>query len=144
MKYEFLSRPWFAALHATICEKACLAAAEYPNFSFSICEVFVGVPAELANSPGGKTAWHAIVHGTNVEFGLSERDDVAFKAVADYERVLPLARYDTMDMPERAAELQSMVLALSQAGGLIVKGNLPGANSDPMTKLHDAAARLTR
>ncbi len=144
MKYEFLSRPWFAALHAIICEKALLAAASDPNFSFSICEVFVGAPPELANSASGKTAWHAIVRGAKVEFGLAERDDVDFKAIADYAKVLPLARYDTMDRAERSAELQSMAAALSQSGGLTATGNPPSTNNGPMAKLHDAIARLTR
>jgi hypothetical protein len=144
MKYEFLSRPWFAALHAIICEKALVAAKSDPNFSFSICEVFVGAPAELVNTAGGKTAWHAIVRGATVEFGLAERDDVDFKAIADYAKVVPLARYDTMDRPERVAELQSMALALTQSGGLTAIGNPPSANGGPMAKLHDAIAQLTR
>src|SRR5277367_6479732 len=101
MKYEFLSKPWFAALHAIILEKARNAALSDPDLRYSICEVFTDVPSPLATLPGGRVAWHAIVRGSDVVFALSDRDDVDLKATADYGAVLPLARFDTRGDADR-------------------------------------------
>jgi hypothetical protein len=142
MKYRFASLPWFAALHALICEKARMAAIDQPDFSYSICEVFTAVPAELAPAPDGRIAWHSIVRGADVEFELSEIDKADMKAVADYASVLPLASYDTEGVPERAAELQAMSQALVASGHLHISGSL-AASGTPLSSLHDAIAKLT-
>ncbi len=144
MKYEFASRPWFAALHAIVCEKARAAAAADPDFSYTICEVFRDVPPQLATAPGGKAAWHARISGSNVEFGLSEIDGADMKAVAEYTSVLPLAQYDTRGDPRRAAELQAMSQALVAAGRLTVSGTTPSASGGALSTLHDSIARLTK
>lgn len=143
MKYRFASRPWFAALHAIICEKAAMAARSQPDFSYSICEVFTGVPAELATEPQGRCAWHAVIRGAKVEFALSEVDNADMKAVADYTSVLPLASYDTKGIPERAAELQAMSQALIASDHLQISGSSLAASGSPLSSLHDAIARLT-
>lgn len=142
MKYEFASRPWFAALHAVICEKAAVAAKANPDFSYRICEVFTGVPERLA--AGGRIAWHAVVRGSNVEFDLSEIEEADMKAVADYNSVLPLATYDTRGIAERAAELQAKSQALIGAGHLQITGSSLAASANPMSSLHDSIARLTK
>ena len=139
MKYEFLSKPWFAALHAIIWEKA--RNASDPNLRYSICEVFTDVPSSLATLPGGRVAWHAIVRGSEVLFGLSERDDVDLKATADYGAVLPLARFDTRGQADRATELQAMAQSLAVQGLLSVAG-VP-VQQGPFASLHDAIAALT-
>lgn len=144
MKYEFASRPWFAALHAIICEKARIAAAAQPDFSYAICEVFTDAPRELATGPDGRIAWHAIIHGSEVTFSLSEIATADMKAVADFNSVLPLASYDTMNQPQRAAELQAMSQALVAAGKLHISGSSLAASANPMSSLHDAIARLTK
>lgn len=141
MKYEFLSRPWFAALHAIIWEKSRNASSSDANLRYSICEVFTDVPSSLATLPGGRVAWHAIVRGSDVVFGLSERDDVDLKATADYSAVLPLARFDTRGQADRAAELQAMSQALATRGLLKVAGAPP--MNGPFASLHDAIAALT-
>jgi hypothetical protein len=142
MKYEFASRPWFAALHAIICEKAAAAADIQPDFTYRICEVFTGVPERLSSS--GRIAWHAIVRGRAVTFDLSEIDEADMKAVADYPSVLPLANYDTKGVPERAAELQAMSQALVAAGRLTITGSSLAASANPMSSLHDSIAKLTK
>jgi hypothetical protein len=138
MNYPFASRPWLAALHATICEKARQAP---PDFSYAICEVFTGVPAELAAN--GRIAWHAKIRGDEVSFDLSEVEVADMKAVADYVSVLPLAHYDTMGDPERASELQAMSQALVAKGKLQLSGSSLAASANPLASLHDAMARLT-
>lgn len=142
MKYEFLTRPWFAALHGIICEKADNFAKTGEGFRYSICEVFTGVPAHLANTADGKAAWHAFIHGAEVEFGLAERDDTAFKVVVDYVSVIPLSRYDTMGRTDRAAELQSLAAALAADGRLVARGTSPSVEG-ALGGLHDAIVRLT-
>lgn len=141
MKYEFLSKPWFAALHGIICEKARIAASSDPDFSYSICEIFTDVPSHLATLSDGRTAWHASVRGSDVVFGLSERNDVDLKAVADYSAVLPLARIVANGKTDRVAELQAMSQALAARGLLTVTGIPP--MTGPFASLHDAIAALT-
>ena len=143
MRYQFASRPWFAALHAVICEKARGAAAAQPDFSYAICEVFTGVPAELGPDAGGRIAWHAIVRGGEVTFDLREIATADMKAVADYASVLPLAHYDTKGRPERASELQAMSQALIAKGKLHLSGSSLAASANPLASLHDTMARLT-
>ncbi len=138
MNYPFASRPWLAALHATICEKARQAA---PDFSYAICEVFTDVPAEVA--PDGRVAWHARIRGEDVSFDLSEIEAADMKAVADYASVLPLARFDTRNDPDRAAELQAMSQALIGQGKLHISGSSLAASANPIASLHDAMVRLT-
>jgi len=144
MKYEFASRPWFAALHAIICEKAAIAAKTQPEFTYKICEVFTGAPERLATASGDRIAWHAIVRGSEVKFDLSEIDEADMKAVADYASVLPLANYDTMGVPERAKELQAMSQALVATGRLRISGSSLAASGNPMSSLHDSIAKLTK
>ncbi len=142
MKYRFASNEWFAALHAIFCERARLVAETEPGFSYSICEVLTNVPGDLATLPGRRTAWHAIIRGADVMFERTERDDVELKNVADYESVLPLARFDTGNSRERAATLQQMSQALLADGRLQIVGT-PRRNLGPFRSIHDAIARLT-
>lgn len=142
MKYRFGSREWLAAIHAIICERARLAAVARPDFTYSICEVYTGVPVELAILPGGRTAWCARVRGADVTFELEESDAVDFKAVIDYESVIPLGRFDTMGRPDRVVMLQDMSKAVVASGKLKMTGPPPGGDG-PLGSLHDAIAKLT-
>jgi hypothetical protein len=142
VKYRFGSREWLAAIHAIFCERARLAAVARPDYSYSICEVYTGVPAEIATLPGGRTAWHARVRGADVTFELEERDDVDFKAVVDYATVIPLGQFDTLGKPDRAATLQEMSKAVIASGKLKMTGTPPGGDG-PLGSIHDAIAKLT-
>jgi hypothetical protein len=142
VKYRFGSREWLAALHAIICERARLAAVAHPDFSYSICEVYTAVPAEIALMPGGRTAWHAKVRGAEVTFELEESDVVDFKAIADYASVIPLGQFDTKGRADRAAALQEMSKAAIVGGKLKMIGS-PPAGDGPLGSLHDAIAKLT-
>jgi hypothetical protein len=138
MKYEFGSRPWLAALHAIICERA--RAVTQPGFTFSICEVYLEVPDHLAADH--RLAWSAFVRGQTVDFVLEERDDVDFKAIADYAAIVPLGRYDTGGQPDRMDELVALSVAVRESGKLKSVGNPPDRNA-PLGSLHDAIAALT-
>jgi hypothetical protein len=142
VKYRFGTREWLAALHAIICERARTAAATHPDYSYSICEVYTGVPADIALLHGGRTAWHAAVRGAEVTFELEESDAVDFKAVVDYASVIPLGQFDTMGRADRAAKLQEMSQAVVAGGKLKMTGTPPGGDG-PLGSLHDAIAKLT-
>ena len=142
MRYRFGSAEWLAALHAIICERARAAAVSHPDFSYSICEVYTDVPADIALRPGGRTAWHAVVRGADVSFELKESDAVDFKAVVDYATVIPLGQFDTMGRADRAATLQKMSKAAIASGKLKMIGS-PPAGEGPLGSLHDAIAKLT-
>jgi hypothetical protein len=142
VKYRFGSREWLAAIHAIFCERARLAAVARPDYAYSICEVYTGVPAEIAILPGGRTAWHARVRGADVTFELEERDDVDFKAIVDYATVIPLGQFDTRGNPDRVATLQEMSKAVIASGKLKMTGTPPGGDG-PLGSIHDAIAKLT-
>lgn len=140
MKYVFASPEWFACLHGIISERAASVAVTHPGQTYSICEVFTGVPSGLAADGGTQIAWHAVIRGVDVEFGTTEIEDAAFKAWADYAAILPLAQFDTRGEPARAAELNAMVEALVAQGKLRSSGSSPGST---LFAVHDAIARLT-
>jgi len=142
MKYRFGSNDWFAALHAILCERARRLAEERPDLSYAICEVLTGVPEDLATLSGRRTAWCATIRGAEVIFEREERDDVDVKNIADYESVLPLSRFDTMDQPDRIAMLQRISRALIDTGKLKIIGS-PPRGLGPLHSAHDAIARLT-
>jgi hypothetical protein len=67
---------------------------------------------------------------------------VAFKVTADYDAMLPIARYDTEGDPQRAAELGRMVMELVTAGKFRAVGQrLSGP--EVLEPLHDRMAPLT-
>ncbi len=142
MKYRFASNEWFAALHAILCERARLLAETRPGLSYAICEVLTGVPEDLATISGGRIAWCATIRGAQVTFEREERDDVDVKNVADYQSVLALSRFETMDQPDRVAALQQTTRVLIDTGKLKIIGS-PPKGLGPLRSAHDAIARLT-
>jgi len=142
MKYEFGSPPWLAALHAIFCERAAALAAKGVKFSYSMCEVYMDAPPQIANIPGGKAVWYVKIDGPNVVFELIERDDVDFKAVGDYAALKMLGRFDTMHSEQRMSELMSIVQQLIGSGKLKLIGTPLGV-SGPLGSIHDAMAPLT-
>jgi hypothetical protein len=143
MKYNFGSKGWLAAIHGIIVERAAWELKAKPKLSMSICEVFLDAPHALANADGGRIAWSCVVAGGDVDFQLSERDDVRLKVLVDYQAALPLGRYDTCGDPGRAAELARMVADLIRLGKLRMVGE-DVADPQLMTSVHDAIARLTQ
>jgi hypothetical protein len=139
-KYEFGSPEWFACLHGIAFERAATAAAKNPDVRFSMCEVLTGVPPSLSKT--GTLAWHVVIRGTEFAFGATERDDVDMKYIADFEAVRPLAHYDTMDKPERVAELGRLVEGLMKDGKLKLVGGRSAGSGD-VGSFHDAIVRLT-
>jgi hypothetical protein len=142
MKYEFGSLQWFACLHGIICERAATVGALHPELAYSICEVFTDVPGGSSLDGASTIAWSAHITGKEVEFVLEERDDVDFKVVIAFDEVPPLARYDTMGRPERAAELAKMLEAVQARGRCRVLRLRPGS-AELLGSFHDPIAKLT-
>jgi hypothetical protein len=141
VRYEFASRQWLAALHGIITERAERERAAKPKLSMSICEVFTNAPAHLAGE-GSRIVWSCVVEGNDIDFRITERDDVRVKVVVPYDKVLPLGRYDTRGDPARAAELASLVDALRANGDMQTIGE-HRADPQAISSVHDAIARLT-
>jgi|ERR1700723_2440751 hypothetical protein len=141
MKYEFASPAWLAAIHGIISERAAWLIKDTPDLRMSICEVFTGAPAHLADQ-AGKIVWSCVIDGAGVDFRLAERDDVRFKVTVAYAAVLPLGRFDTKGDPERRVELSRMSADLIERGVMKIVG---ARDADPraMPSVHDAIARLT-
>mgnify|MGYP001561447267 CR=1 FL=1 len=141
MKYVFASPGWMAFMHGMVAERASRLAAEAPDISWSLCEVFTDPPASLS-ADGAPIAWHVIVRDGEVTFAATESDAVEFKVIVDYEGVVPLGRYDTRGDPDRAAELTAMSQALIAEGRMQTIGDR--SNRDPrIGNFHDPIARVT-
>lgn len=141
MKYRFGSPDWLAFLHGVLRERADNMRAEGRDVSFSMCEVFTNPPVDIANA-GDRLVWSCVIEDCEVDFRLSERDDVKVKVVADYEACLPICRYDTKGDPARAAKMGAMMKALRDAGSLTIIASGSG-RSGTMPSVHDATARVT-
>ncbi len=141
MKYEFASREWFAALHAIFCERAAIAAKTNPELRLSTCEVFTDPPKHLLPEGEVKLSWHCKIHGSNVEFALTESDDTETKIIGDYTTLLPLARYVTHGDPKREAELEALLAKAVGTG----KINVVRRSTRPsgLGSIHDAICMLT-
>ncbi len=142
MRYEFGSTEWLAALHGIIAERVAALSPTNPKLWMSTCEVFYNAPAHLAG-PDGKISWSCVIADGNVDFTRTERDDVRYKVLADYQAVLPMAQYDTLDDADRQVVLQQMVKDLLDAGNMSRPLGARSPDPDHFPKLHDAIARLT-
>ncbi|MBS0408725.1 MAG: hypothetical protein JSR86_02335 [Proteobacteria bacterium] len=141
MKYEFAGPGWMAFMHGLIVERTNTLRKAYPDIGWSICEVFTNPPRALSPG-GGALAWHCIVRDGQVTFGAGETDRAEFKVTADYQAVLPLARFDTEGDPARAATLSRMSRDLAARNLLTVIGDR-AARHPAIGDFHDVIARVT-
>lgn len=140
-QYEFASPQWIAFMHGMIVERVKRWKEDAPDLSWSICEVFTNPPEHLSPA-GAPIAWSCIYNRGDLTFEASERDDVEFKVVVDYNAVLPLGRYDTAGCPARQKELADMAAHLRASGAMKVTGDR--SQRDPRVgDLHDLIARVT-
>lgn len=141
MKYSFGSPEWLAALHGIIVERATTLGQQNPRLWMSTCEVFTNAPADIADATG-KIAWSCVVEGTKVDFQRTERD-LRYKVVADYNAILPMARYAAHGDPERRAVLTDMIAKLLASGQMQRPFGNRADDPDAFPKLHDVIAGLT-
>lgn len=142
MKYRFASSEWFAALHGVLVQKAAIQAATNPKNTFSMCEVYLNVPAALSNAPH-RLAWSCVIEGSKVDFQTVERSDTSVKVEVDFAVCEAVARFDTRGDPVRAVELAAMTAAARQSGKLTVLGALSPVAPDETGSVHDIMARMT-
>jgi hypothetical protein len=141
MKYDFGSPGWMAFLHGLVVERVQRFRVEAPDIAWSICEVFTNPPAAL--SPDGTPlAWHCIVRDGVVTFGNSERQDVDYRFIADYDDILPLGRFDTRGEVARQQALQTMAAELRASERVQVFGDR-SARDPRVGDFHDILARAT-
>lgn len=114
-----------------------------PPLAFSMCEVFLDPPDHLGGK-GARIAWHCVVKNGHTRFETSEADDVAFKVVADYQAILPMARIDTEASPDGAARIMELYQAAAAAGKLAWVGvRASEAGQGGVESVHNEIARLT-
>lgn len=141
MRYEFGSTEWLAALHGIIAERTAALSPSNPRLWMSTCEVFTNAPAHLADENGNIT-WSCVIEDGKVDFQRTERD-LRYKVIADYDAVLPMGQYDTLDQPDRRAVLMDMIKELLDSGGMTRPFGTRSDDPDAFPKLHDAIAKLT-
>jgi hypothetical protein len=141
MKLEFASPAWMAFMYGLIVERVDVLRGAHPDISWSICEVFTDPPASLSKD-GAPLAWHCVVEKGRVVFEASESDDVEYKVTADYQAVLPLARFDAAGDAARAAALSRMSQELIARNLLRVVGDRTRRHP-AIGNFHDQIARVT-
>nr|WP_070960800.1 hypothetical protein [Hyphomonas sp. Mor2] len=140
-KYEFAGPEWRAFMHGMVQERLNQLDPDESAKSWSFCEVFTDAPVHL-QTDGTKAAWHFIVRDGEVAFGDTDLEDATMKVVADYQAILPLARYDTRGEPDRQAELGAMSQKLMAEGKMTVSGD-PSALDPRLGSVHDPIAAVT-
>jgi hypothetical protein len=78
-----------------------------------------------------------------VLFETREADAVAYKIVADYQTILPIARLDTDAAPDGADRMAAMFQAGIAAGRAKAIGARYDDGPHPLDGVHNAIARLT-
>ncbi len=148
MAYEFGSPAWLDVLGGLILgaigrTEQARQHAGLPPLTFSMCEVFTDPPAHLGGA-GERIAWHCVVENGHVLFETREADAVAYKIVADYQTILPIARLDTDASPEGADKMAAMFQAGIAAGKVKTIGaRVDDGGPPPLDGVHNAIARLT-
>lgn len=140
-RYEFVSAAWRAFMHGLITERLSQLGGEAKEVDWSFCEVFTNAPEHL-RTDGSNAAWHCVVRAGELSFGSTVLDDATFTVTADYEAILPLARYDTRGEEERAAELARLSEQLMAEGKMKLSGD-PGGLDPRLGSFHDAVAAVT-
>jgi hypothetical protein len=89
-KFELASARWFEELFRLFRETA----RAHPEMTFSVCEVFTGVPARLRPDAQGKIAWRGFLRGGEADLAMGEvaPEAVTVKTIADWESTVPFAR----------------------------------------------------
>lgn len=141
-KFELASAAWFREAFRLFDE----AAKAHPEVEFSVCEVFRKVPEHLDPGPDGTIAWHATIRGGRAVCAMGEVDAAAVdvKTVADWDAVLPAARYkiDFGD-PADLARYQQLTAKAHAEGRIVRQGDVSKAPPS-LFAVHNALAERTR
>ena len=107
-KFELASKAWFEELFRLFRE----IAAQHPAITFSVCEVFTGVPQRLRPDAQGRIAWRGFLRGGEADLGFGEvnPEQVDIKTIADWESTVPFARMK-IDLADAKQVAEYMALA---------------------------------
>jgi hypothetical protein len=140
-KVEFGGPEWTEFLRVTMQEALREAGPRAVDVSYSISERYVDPPSHLAPADGD-LGWRARIVDGVLDFDRSPSHEVDIDIKADYRSILPLARLEFGDDPDKLAERDRLVAELVSAGHLVVRGDM-SIRPDFMEGIHDALARVT-
>lgn len=141
MRYAFLSREWLAALHGVI-EERVGAVQRLRPVSFSVAEVALRPPANIAPPGADAIAWSCRVTDGQVAFALEDDPEAEVRVVGDYDALNSLAAIET-DLAGGAERMSERSEALIQAKRVTVFGSSAGRPAE-IGSFHNVMARLTR
>ena len=140
-KFELASKQWFDELFRLFRE----AAKANPTMTFSVCEVFTGVPARLSPNAKGEIAWYGIIKDgqAKLEMGEVAPDAVDIKTIADWEHTVPFGRMkiDVSD-PENFQRYMKLADEAAEAGHMKRVGDRNKAPLE-MIQIHNTLADRT-
>jgi hypothetical protein len=139
-KHRFASEAWTAELEQAMAAAFASAAPDTQGIHFSICEVYTGVPADLA--PAGRLSWHCVFAGGGMLFQREELPTADLHITVDYETVLPVARIAVEGDAARQTEMERLIGAAIAAGKFTVRGD-PSQNPAFLAGVHDRVAKVT-
>ncbi len=87
-KVVFASPAWIQLAQTTLTDL--VSAYGNPDDEFSVCEVFLNVPADV--NAESTVAWHFFIKGTDLKSGVGEADEVEVRIAVEYEDALAAAR----------------------------------------------------
>ena len=137
---EFGSPEWIAAAGKYLDENISALDRDAPGVSFSMCEVWLSVPAHLADA-AGRAGWWFEIDGAAVKYGSGVRDDVAVHIEVDYQETLAFAHmiFDLQD-PKVVALLSAQAARrhemMGDAGAAVFE-SLPDAVRTFLLGLHN-------
>ena len=140
-KFELASKVWFDELFRLFRE----VAKKHPEISFSVCEVFTGVPARLSPDDKGQIAWRGYIKNGEAELAMGEvpPEAVDVKTIAVWEHTVPFARMkiDLAD-PASFASYQKLAEEAAAAGHMQHFGDRTKAPLQ-MIEVHNTLAERT-
>lgn len=142
MQFRFGSREWLAAANGIFAQRASCLAAQGISDRVSICEVYLNTPSDLSWEDN-RLAWSCVYEGGAFEFALSEREDVDFKAVGNYDAFLGLSTYIIGSDPARETEYRALAMKAISAGEIAVPIGNGFREPGGLEPLHDVLAKLT-
>jgi hypothetical protein len=140
-KMEFGGPEWTQALCSAMRDAFDGAGDEGKTTTFSMSEEYRASPAHLVG-PDGQLGWHVRITGGQFAFELSPSRQVDVFISADYQSILPLARFEIGTDEARIAERDRIVADLSGSGRLVIQGDL-GSRPSFLEGIHDSMARVT-
>jgi hypothetical protein len=141
-KYEFMSKEWLAKLESIMRELVDGSKEELSEITFSLNQVFTGIPEHISQDPLGRGGWWVRIEHGQFEFGTGEIPEATIKLIAPYDIMLPLARL--VWAKDSAAMEQTMsVMQQGVSDGTISYHDDGKGLPEPLVPAHDLIAEYT-